>query len=60
MIETAYDKAVETLRVDPHYPLLVPTLLEVAAHFRRMKPDARLNEIRAEIARARLRLADES
>ncbi len=60
MIERAYETAVARLRVDPHFPLLVPTLLEVAAYYRRMKPDARLAEIRAEINRARLRLADES
>jgi hypothetical protein len=59
MIERAYERAVENLRVDPHFPLLVPTLLEVAAYYRRMKPEARLAEVREEIARARLQLADQ-
>jgi hypothetical protein len=58
MIERAYDSAVESLRVDPRFPLLVPTLLEVAAYYRRMKPDARLAEVREALEKAQLRLAD--
>ena len=58
MIEQAYDSAVAQLRCDAHFPLLVPTLYEVAAYYRRMVPGARLSEIRRQLATARLRLAD--
>jgi hypothetical protein len=58
MIEQAYQNAVSRLREDQHFPLLVPTLYEVAAFYRRMVPGARLAEIRAQLTAARLRLAD--
>jgi hypothetical protein len=58
MIEQAYQHAVARLREDQHFPLLVPTLYEVAAHYRRMVPGARLAEVREQITRARLQLAD--
>ena len=58
MIQRAYAAAVERLRHDPHFPLPVPTLLEVAASYRRIVPGARMHEIRAQVALARLPLAD--
>ena len=58
IIRRAYQLAVERLRNDPHFALPVPTLLEVAAQYRRVIPGARINEIRAELAHAALPLAD--
>ena len=58
MIRRAYAIAVEQLRHDPHYPLLVPTLFEVAAQYRRLVPGTALEEIRTQILAANLKLAD--
>ena len=59
MIQRAYETAVARLRQDPHFPLPVPTLIEVAASYRRIVPDARMREIRAQLAEAGLALADD-
>lgn len=58
MIQRAYEAAVELLRRDPHFPLLVPTLLEVAAQYRRLVPGAGLDEVRALVVAEGLKVAD--
>jgi hypothetical protein len=57
-IEQAYAKAVEKLRSDPHYAIPVPTLLDVAAFYRRGRPETRLAEVRAAVLHAHLMVAD--
>ena len=58
MIRRAYQAAVEQLRISPRFPLLVPTLFEVAAQYRRAVPEARLAQIKLEVLAAGLLLAD--
>ena len=58
MLREAYERAVEQLRSDPHYPLPVPTQYELAAQVRRVTPGARLDEIVTEAFRLGLVLAD--
>ncbi len=58
MLREAYERAVEQLRSDPHYPLPVPTQYELAAQYRRVAPGARLDEIVTEAFRLGLVLAD--
>ena len=58
MIQHAYRAAVAQLRLHPHYVIPVPTAYELAAHYRRIVPGARLADIREEAQRLGLVLAD--
>jgi len=59
LIKKAYDTAVDKLRVDPHFALLVPTLLDLAASYRHIVPGTPMSHIRDQARQAGLRLSDQ-